>query len=112
MDKKEIKLQIIKEYLVGSTTTRKLGLKYGFSYSFVAQMVRDYMKEQDKDKLKLLLASKLSIKEAENVPMTESELREALRLSRIQVSLLEAMIDISDEQFGTDIRKKAGTRPS
>ena len=41
-------------------------------------------------------------------PGTVEELQEALRLSRIKIELLETMIDISDEQFGTDIRKKAG----
>ena len=112
MDKKQNKPQIIKEYLAGGTTTRKLGLKYNYSYGAVGKMVRVYMKERDKDKVKRLQAFKLSAKEGEDLPMTEEELREALRLSQIKVSLLEAMIDISDEQFGTDIRKKAGTRPS
>ncbi len=45
-------------------------------------------------------------------PGTIEELQEALRLSRIKIELLETMIDISDEQFGTDIRKKAGPRQS
>jgi len=31
---------------------------------------------------------------------------------RIRLELLEAVIDIADEQFGTDMRKKAGTRQS
>jgi hypothetical protein len=46
------------------------------------------------------------------MPGTVEELQEALRLSQLKVELLEAMIDISDEQFGTDIRKKAGARQS
>jgi hypothetical protein len=46
------------------------------------------------------------------MPADIKELQEALRLSRLKVDLLEAMIDISDEQFGTDIRKKAGTSQS
>jgi hypothetical protein len=70
------------------------------------------MKERDKDKLKRLQEFKNAEREGKELGMTEEELREALRLSQIKVSLLEAMIDISDEQFGTDIRKKAGTRPS
>ena len=112
MDKKQNKPQIIKEYLAGGTTTRKLGLKYGYSYGAVGKMVRVYMKERDKDKLKRLQEFKNAELEGKELRMTEEELREALRLSQIKVSLLEAMIDISDEQFGTDIRKKAGTRPS
>ena len=112
MDKKQNKPQIIKEYLAGGTTTRKLGSKYGYSYGYVGKMIRVYMKERDKDKLKRLQEFKNAELEGKELRMTEEELREALRLSQIKVSLLEAMIDISDEQFGTDIRKKAGTRPS
>ena len=39
-------------------------------------------------------------------------LQEELRLSKIRILLLEATIDISDEQFGTSMRKKAGARQS
>lgn len=112
MDRNQNKPQIIKDYLAGGTTTRKLGLKYGYSYGYVGKMVRIYMKECDKDKLKRLQEFKNAELEGKELRMTEEELREALRISQIKVSLLEAMIDISDEQFGTDIRKKAGTRPS
>lgn len=112
MNRNQNTAQIVKEYLDGGTTTRKLGLKYGYSYGYVGKMVRVYMKERDKDKLKRLQEFKNSELEGKELRMTEEELREALRLSQIKVSLLEAMIDISDEQLGTDIRKKAGTRPS
>jgi len=40
------------------------------------------------------------------------ELQEELRISRIKILLLEATIDISDEQFGTSMRKKVGARQS
>lgn len=110
MDKIEVKAEIIKEYLEGMTTTRKLGVKYGYSYGFVAKMIRGDKKK--KCKLELLQSSKLAIKEKEALPTDIKLLQEELRLSRLQICLLEAMIDISDEQFGTNIRKKAGTRPS
>jgi transposase-like protein len=110
MDKRETKAEIVKEYLEGMTTTRKLALKYGYSYGFVAKMIRRDKKE--KNKLQLLQTSKLAIKEKEDVPTDIKLLQEELRMSRLQICLLEAMIDISDEQFGTDIRKKAGTRQS
>ena len=40
------------------------------------------------------------------------QLQEELRLSQIRVLLLEATIDIADERFGTDMRKKVGARQS
>ena len=46
------------------------------------------------------------------MPTDVKELQEALRMARLHIELLEATIDIADEQLGTDIRKKAGTRQS
>jgi hypothetical protein len=39
-------------------------------------------------------------------------LQEELRLSQIRVLLLEATIDIADERYGTNMRKKVGARQS
>lgn len=110
MDKSQEKEEVVREYLAGDTSTRKLGLKYGYSNRTIARWVMADKKERDK--LQLLQASKLAVKEKEEMPTDVKQLQEALRDSRLTICLLEAMIDISDEQFGTDIRKKAGTRPS
>lgn len=110
MEKSEQKLQVAKEYLAGNTSYRKLGIKYGHGPSTIFAWVMTGKKE--KKKLDLLQASKLAVKEKEKMPTDVKQLQKALRDSELKVCLLEAMIDISDEQFGTDIRKKAGTRPS
>jgi len=110
MDNSQEKEQVIREYLAGGASLRKLGLKYGYSFTTVGRWVMAVKKEQDK--LQLLQASRLAMKEQEAMPTEVKQLQEALRDSRLTICLLEAMIEISDEQFGTDIRKKAGTRPS
>ena len=110
MDISQVKAQVIKEYLSGETSTRRLGAKYGCGSSTVWRWVMAEKKE--KKKLALFQALKLAVKEKEAMPTDVKQLQKALRDSQLQISLLEAMIDISDEQFGTDIRKKAGTRPS
>jgi hypothetical protein len=46
------------------------------------------------------------------IPSDVQGLQEALRLARIKIALLEATIDIADEQLGANIRKKAGARQS
>jgi hypothetical protein len=68
--------------------------------------------EKDNLKREKLQAVKQVVTLVEKMPTDIKQLQEELRMSRLKVDLLEAMIDISDEQFGTDIRKKAGTRPS
>jgi len=110
MDKRQLKAEVLKEYLSGTTSIRKLGTKYGYGFSTIWRWVMAEKKERTK--LELLQASKFAVKEKEGMPTDVKQLQKALRDSQLQISLLEAMIDISDEQFGTDIRKKAGTRPS
>ena len=109
MDKRKEKNAIIAEYLSGGTSTRKLGNKYGYSHITVSRWVMAHKKYGKKQPLQV---SKAILQADESMPADIGELQEALRLSRLKVDLLEAMIDISDEQFGTDIRKKAGTRQS
>jgi transposase-like protein len=109
MDKWREKHEIIAEYLSGGTSTRKLGIKYGYSHVTISRWVMAHKKYGKKQPLQV---SKAILQADESMPTDIGELQEALRLSRLKVDLLEAMIDISDEQFGTDIRKKAGTSQS
>ena len=108
MDNKKQKHKIIAEYLLGGTSTRKLAKKYGYGPVTISRWV---MAHQRKTKQHPLKYSK-AVLESKEIPSTVEELQEALRLSQLKVELLEAMIDISDEQFGTDIRKKVGARQS
>lgn len=109
MDKRKEKHEIIAEYLSGGTSTRKLGKKYGYSHVTVSRWVMAHKKYGKKQPLQV---SKAVLEADGSMPSDIGELQEALRLSRLKIDLLEAMIDISDEQFGTDIRKKAGTSQS
>lgn len=109
MDKRIEKHLIIAEYLSGGTSTRKLGIKYGYGHVTISRWLMAHKKYGKKQPLQV---SKAILQADEAMPTDIKELQEALRLSRLKVDLLEAMIDISDEQFGTEIRKKAGTSQS
>jgi transposase len=109
MEKTGKKALIISEYLAGGLSTRKLAEKCGYSRATISRWVIAERKEMSKREL--LKTSPLS-KAIEGMPTEVKELQEALELARLKISLLEATIDIADEQFGTNIRKKAGTRPS
>jgi transposase-like protein len=110
MSKSEEKAQIIREYLSGGTTYCKLGAKYGYSSNTMWRWVMAGKERVDKRHLKL--QSKVFIQEEQDMPTEQKQLQEALRMARLEILLLKATIDIADEQFGTNIRKKAGTRPS
>jgi len=109
MDKTTAKERVIIEYLAGGTTTRRLAKKSGYSRAAISRWVIAEKKEMVKrELLKTRQASKGEVEQH----VGEQELRDALRTAELKICLLEAMIDVADEQFGTNIRKKAGTRQS
>src|ERR1700678_3449759 len=109
MDKITEKIQEIIEYLTGGITTRKLAKKSGYSRATISRWVITEKKEMNKREL--LKTSQIS-KGQQEMPLDVKELQVALRNAELKICLLEAMIDVADEQFGTNIRKKAGTRQS
>lgn len=109
MDKSKEKEQVIIEYLAGRTTTRRLAKKSGYSRATISRWVIAEKKEMIKREL---LKTSQGLKGEAEQPVGEKALREALRTAELKICLLEAMIDVADEQFGTNIRKKAGTRQS
>jgi hypothetical protein len=42
----------------------------------------------------------------------DTALQEELRLAKAKIFTLETMIDLAEEQFNIEIRKKSGTKPS
>jgi len=94
------------EYMSGGTSIRKLAKKYGMSTTTVHRRLMSVKKSKPKKRLPE------AAKPGKGMPDDVKQLKEELYNAQLKISLLEAMIDISDEQFGTDIRKKAGTRQS
>ena len=113
MSYEEIKTVIIEEYLAGGVSLRTLAKQYNRSATSIYRWI---MTEKKQNKRRDLLNPKPIIKtpvpELESMSTDVAWLQEELRLSKIRIMLLEATIDISDEQFGTDMRKKVGTRQS
>jgi transposase-like protein len=113
MTYEETKKQIIEEYLAGGVSLRTLGKQYNRCSISIHRWI---MAEKKQNKKRDLLNPKPIIKtplpELAAMSTDVAWLQEALRISQIKVLLLEATIDISDEQFGTDMRKKVGPRQS
>ncbi|MBS1775019.1 MAG: transposase [Bacteroidetes bacterium] len=107
MDKKIIEKEaIIAEYLTGNTSYRKIGIKYGIDFRLIHSWV---MKYQGK---KRTGAPKPKDKKEEEVPLSNEvkQLQRELRKAQLHNKLLNAMIDIAEDQLKIDIRKKSGTK--
>ena len=52
------------------------------------------------------------IKEEASLPDDLETLKQELRQARLKIELQDLMLDIASKEFGVDIRKKSGTKPS
>ena len=99
---------IIAEYLLGDTTYRKLGSKHGVDFRVIHHWVSKFQ-----GKLVKKVKPKIKIKEGthqEELPTDVKQLQEELRKAKLHNKLLNAMIDIAEDQLKIYIRKKSGTK--
>ena len=100
------KESIIAEYLLGSTSFRILGKKHGIDFRVIHSWVTTFkgktVHNQKKPK------NQKSI--PEELPSDVKRLQEELRKVKLQNELLNAIIDIAEDQLKINIRKKSGTK--
>jgi transposase-like protein len=99
---------IIAEYLLGDTTYRKLGSKHGVDFRAIHHWVSRFQGRPVK-KLKPKIKSTDGVLR-EELPTDVKQLREELRKAKLHNKLLNAIIDIAEDQLKIDIRKKSGTK--
>jgi len=112
MNEEKIRQQIIVEYLSCDVSLRTLAVKYKYDYNLIYKWIMDHHRKKKKGNLPTLSVVVTAPLELEPMSTDVDWLQEQLRLSRIEVLLLKATIDISDEQSGTSMRKKTGARQS
>ena len=100
------------EYLSSDVSLRTLAVKYNYDHNLIYRWIMAYQRQKKKGGLHNPGSVMTSPAESEPMSTDVGWLQEQLRLSRIEVLLLQATIDISDEKFGTSMRKKAGARQS
>jgi transposase-like protein len=97
---------IIAEYLLGDTTYRKLGAKHGVDFRVIHHWVSKFQgKPVKKAKPKMK-----DDPQQEDLPSDVKQLQEELRKAKLHNKLLNAIIDIAEDQLKIDIRKKSGTK--
>jgi hypothetical protein len=100
---------IIAEYLTGELSFRKLGAKHSVDFRLIHYWVSQFQgKIVRKKKSKEKKQSEATVQD--NLPTDVKQLQEELRKAKLHNKLLNAMIDIAEEQLNIDIRKKSGTK--
>ena len=106
--KHQNKEEIIAEYLVGNTSFRKLGIKFGIDFRTIHSWVMKYKGKSKKVSIKS--KDKPVVTTGEPLPIDLKKLQAELRKSQLHVQLLNAIIDIGERELGVDIRKKYGAK--
>jgi transposase len=110
MNQEELKEQVVKDYLSEGIGARTLAKRYGYHHTTISRWVMAYKKRKEKGLLKK--ASEFEPQQKGKMSTNVEELQDQLYRSQVKIQLLEATIDIADEQLGANIRKKAGPRQS
>lgn len=113
MDRQEItKEAIIAEYLSGGITYRQLQTKYGYDFRTIHQWVQSFQGKKRTRKISVKIPQTDLHSEQEPLSAEVKQLQAELRKERLHTKLLNAMIDIAEEQLGIGIRKKSGAKRS
>jgi transposase-like protein len=110
------KLQVIQAVLKGTLTKEAARELYGIrSKSAILEWTRQYSGEKGYDKKGRVLKKKG--KKTTKDQLSEQAkrilaLEEDLRIEKLKVTLSNTMIDIAEEEFGINIRKKSGAKQS
>ena len=116
---KRLRQAIVNEYLVGGSSYRKIGKKYGIDYKTVNRWVLAYQSSVENELLEAKAATLQTMKEDNSTVPPSSllaaqikELQKQLAQEQLHNRLLTAMIDIAEEELKIPIRKKYGTKQS
>lgn len=110
------KEMVVAEYLCGDRSLREVAARYGMRSSTIHRWVQEAEGVKPEKRKKVVrgeggraLVTAEDIREAgEYLPGEVKRLREELRRERLHTKLLNAMIDIAEEEMGVTIRKKSG----
>jgi len=103
------KRKICLEYLSGTLSLTPLGKKYNIGGSgTIKAWVNKYQQEQHLLKLQSMVTDPPESNDSQEYQKLQKQLKEA----ELKILALETMIDIAEDEFAIEIRKKPGTKPS
>ena len=110
----EVKMEIVREYyLEGEQNQRALARKHGIGHATVSDILRTFAAENDKSAL--LMGKRIATSESDEIKALRKEvleLKKKLYEETMRADFYDTMVDVAEEMFGIEIRKKAGTGQS
>jgi transposase-like protein len=109
----EEKMEMVKLHYLEGISQRELAMRYGTDQTVVSRIMSNFAAENDKSALFMKKDAKTS--ESEEIKALRKEvleLKKKLYDETMRADFFETMVDVSEEMFGIEIRKKAGTGQS
>lgn len=110
MKGRKIRVEVVAEYLTGQGSYRELGRRYGIGRTTVHEWVKEHKSGKGPDQEAIDRVAGVFETREGSLPEDVGRLKRELREARLHTKLLEAMIDIAEEQTGIVIRKKPGAK--
>lgn len=101
----------VREYLLGGCTYLQLEKKYDISKATINRCVLKYQAQQQAKLKRVSLASD-PMKLKSNQAASVEQLQKLLEQEQLRNKLLNAMLDIAEDELQVPIRKKFGTKRS
>lgn len=108
--RQRIRIEAVAEYLKGGKSYQDVATRYGVGTATVFRWVREHKSGKGPDQEAIERIGELQETEETAMPEDVGRLKRELREARLHAKLLEAMIDIAEEQMGIVIRKKPGAK--
>jgi len=109
----DLKLEIVCDYLLNGIDQYKIAKEYGISQQSVSRIIRNFAASNDKSAL--LMKNRPTDSQADEIKALREEvleLKKKLHSETMRADFYDTMIDVAEEMFNIEIRKKAGTGQS
>jgi transposase-like protein len=109
----EFKLEIVGDYLLNGIDQCQIAKDYGISQQSVSRIIRNFAASNDNSAL--LMKNRPTDSQADEIKALREEimeLKKKLHSETMRADFYDTMIDVAEEMFNIEIRKKAGTGQS
>lgn len=109
----ELKVEVVRDHLLNGIDQCQIAKNYGISQQSVSRIIRTFAASNDKSALLMKKKPTDSLAE-ENKALREEilELKKKLHQETMRADFYDTMVDVAEEMFNIEIRKKAGTGQS
>ena len=107
---KEERMEVVRLHYLEGRSQASLSREYGVSESLVSRIISTFAAENDKSALLMGKNAKISeSEELEALRKENLELKKKLYQETMRADFYDTMVDVAEEMFNIEIRKKAGT---